>query len=88
MAHEDNSGQSQPSEPSETFAITSGPSYISYHNSICGSILYSSPTNSPSEIFAYLSHGKFDAFHRCFDMYHKEIVQMRNERGQVNKYIY
>jgi hypothetical protein len=59
-----------------------------YHESICGSILLPLPTNSPSEIFSYLRHGKFDKFRRCLDVYHKEIIQIKNEHEQVNKYFF
>jgi hypothetical protein len=62
--------------------------YDPYHQSVCGSILHSTPTNSPAEIFSYLQHGNFDAFHRSIDVYHKDIVQMRNNAGQVNTYTY
>jgi hypothetical protein len=65
----------------QTTALTS---YESYHKSVCGSILLPLPTNSPSEIFSYLRHGQFDKFRRCLDVYHKEIIQMKNEHGQVN----
>jgi hypothetical protein len=54
-----------------------------YHNSMCGSILHSTPTNSSTEIFSYLRHGRFDAFRRSLDVYHQNIIQMRNEYGQV-----
>jgi hypothetical protein len=57
-----------------------------YHESICGSILLPLPTNSSSEIFSYLRHGKFDRFQRCLEMYHKEIIQMKNEHEQVNTF--
>jgi len=58
-----------------------------YHTSICGSLLYSSPTNSPSDIFLFLRHGNFDAFRRSFDVHHQDIIQMRNEYGQVNLFV-
>jgi hypothetical protein len=59
-----------------------------YHTSICGSLLYSSPTNSPSDIFSLLRHGNFDAFRRSLDVYHHEIIRMRNDHGQVNRSVY
>jgi len=58
-----------------------------YHTSICGSLLYSSPTNSPSDIFSFLRHGNFDAFRRSLDVYHHDIIRMRNEHGQVNLFV-
>ena len=56
-----------------------------YHNSVCGSILHSIPTNNPSTIFSYLRHGNFDAFRRSYDIYHREINTMKNEHEQVNE---
>jgi hypothetical protein len=58
-----------------------------YHTSICGSLLYSSPTNSPSEIFSYLRHANFIAFRRSLDVYHNDIIRMRNDHEQVSKLI-
>ncbi len=57
-----------------------------YHESLCGSILLPLPTNCPSDVFAYLHHGQFNKFQRCLDVYHKEIIQIKNERGQVKLY--
>ena len=54
-----------------------------YHTSVCGSLLFSTPTNSSSDIFSYLRHGNFDAFRRSLDVYYNEIIRMRNEYGQV-----
>jgi hypothetical protein len=69
-------------------SIQSNPTPISYpyHTSICGSLLYSAPSNSPSDIFSYLRHNNFDAFRRSLDVYHNDIIQMRNEHGQVNQF--
>lgn len=58
-----------------------------YHESICGSILLPVPKKSASEIFAYLRHGKFDQFQRCFSVYHQELIQLKNEYGQVESKI-
>lgn len=55
-----------------------------YHTSACGSILYSTPTNNASEIFSFLRHGNFEAFRRSFEVYYQDIIQMRNQHGQVN----
>ncbi|CAF1366538.1 unnamed protein product [Adineta ricciae] len=54
----------------------------SYDKSVCGSLLYSIPSNSSTEIFAYLRHSRFDAFHRSMDIHHKEIILMKNEHEQ------
>lgn len=56
-----------------------------YHTSLCGSILYSAPTKSSSDIFAYLRHGNFDAFRQSFDLHYNEIVKMKNQYEQVSK---
>jgi hypothetical protein len=58
-----------------------------YHTSVCGSLLYSSPSNSSSDIFSFLRHGNFDAFRRSLDVYHNDIIQMRNDHGQVHKFL-
>ena len=60
---------------------------LPYHTSVCGALLYSTPTNSPSEIFSYLRHGNFNAFRRSLEVYHNDIIRMRNDQGQVNKFI-
>jgi hypothetical protein len=90
MSNEKTFAQLQPSDPNDSFQVTPGPaaSYEPYHKSVCGSILHSLPTNASSEIFSYLRHGKFDAFRRSFDIYYKDIIQMKNEREQVNTYNY
>ncbi|CAM2702740.1 unnamed protein product [Rotaria socialis] len=62
---------------------TSIPPSELYHTSACGSILHSLPTKVPSEIFAYLQHGKLDAFRRSLDIYYKDIVQIKNENEQT-----
>ena len=54
-----------------------------YHESISGSILLPLPKNSSLEIFNYLRHANFDQFQRCFNVYHQELIHMRNEHGQV-----
>lgn len=66
---------------------TSNSNTQAYHLSVCGSILYSPPTNSPSDIFTFLRHGNFDAFRRSLDIYHNDIIRMRNDHGQVCKFI-
>ena len=83
MAYDNNSSQIQPSSVTNLIQPTFIPASEPYHKSICGSILHSTPTNSPSEIFSYLRHGTFDAFRRSIDVYHKEIIQMKNDHGQV-----
>ncbi|CAF0826668.1 unnamed protein product [Adineta ricciae] len=62
---------------------TSNSNTQAYHLSVCGSILYSPPTNSPSDIFTFLRHGNFDAFRRSLDIYHNDIIRMRNDHGQT-----
>lgn len=59
-----------------------------YHKSICGSILYCSPTKSPPEIFSFLLHGNLNAFRRSLDVYNKDIIKMKNEYDQVNIELY
>ncbi|CAF0841104.1 unnamed protein product [Adineta steineri] len=54
-----------------------------YHTSICGSILLPTATKCPSEIFSLLRHGKFDAFRQSMNIYHQDIIQMKNEYGQT-----
>ncbi|CAF0860417.1 unnamed protein product [Adineta steineri] len=54
-----------------------------YHMSICGSILHPMPTNSPSDIFSFLRHSNFTALRRSLDVYHNDIIQMRNDHGQT-----
>ena len=71
------------SDISNSCSLTPTTTSYPYHTSKCGSILYSTPTNSPTEIFKYLSHNNFDAFRRSLDVYYNEISRMRNERGQV-----
>ena len=66
---------------------TSNSNTQAYHLSVSGSILYSPPTNSPSDIFTFLRHGNFDAFRRSLDIYHNDIIRMRNDHGQVCEYI-
>ncbi|UJR27993.1 hypothetical protein I4U23_009251 [Adineta vaga] len=61
---------------------TNNPNTQVYHQSVCGSILYSPPTNVPSDIFSMLRHGNFDAFRRSLDIYHNDIIRMRNDHGQ------
>lgn len=63
------------------------PNAHTYHLTVCGSLLYSPPSNSPAEIFAYLRHSRFDAFRRSLDVYHAEIIHMRNGQGQVSRAI-
>ncbi|CAF0979153.1 unnamed protein product [Rotaria sp. Silwood1] len=83
MSDEIDSSHFQSADPSNLLQSTSTTTYDLYHKSICGSILYCSPTNSPSEIFSYLLHGKFDAFRRSLDVYHKDIIQIKNEYEQT-----
>ncbi|CAF1532672.1 unnamed protein product [Adineta steineri] len=54
-----------------------------YHMSICGSIIHPMPTNSPSDIFSFLRHSNFTALRRSLDVYHNDIIQMRNDHGQT-----
>lgn len=75
-------GNADVDNSNESISVTN-PS--TYHESVCGSILYCAPTNSTSEIFSYIHHGRFDAFRRSLEIYYKDIVQMKNEHGQVNK---
>ena len=56
-----------------------------YHNSVCGSILYSVPTSDPSVVFSYLAHSRFDAFHRALSVFPKEIPRMKNALDQVRR---
>lgn len=71
------------SDISSSFPLTSTSNSFPYHTSKCGSILYSSPSNSPADIFKYLRHNDFEAFRRSLDVYHNEIIRMKNEYGQV-----
>jgi hypothetical protein len=85
MSSENNPMQLQPSDLNNLLqSIITKP----YQESVCGSILLPLATNSPSEIFSYLRHGQFDKFRRCLDVYYKEIIQMKNEHGQVNKFAF
>jgi hypothetical protein len=84
MSDEINSSQS--SDLNQSLQSTSITSYEPYHKSVCGFILHPASTNSPSEIFSYLRHGKLDAFRRSLNVYHKDILQMKNEYGQVNRF--
>ncbi len=84
MSFEDNLVKSQSSDLNNSMQPTSITASNSYHESACGAILLPLPRNSPSEIFSYLRHRRFDQFRRCLDVYHKEIIQMKNEHGQVN----
>lgn len=72
------------SDINNSFQTNPTPIAYPYHTSVCGSILYSSPTNSLPDIFSILRHGNFDAFRRSLDVYHRDIIRMRNEHGQVN----
>ncbi|CAF2103310.1 unnamed protein product [Rotaria magnacalcarata] len=54
-----------------------------YHTSVCGSLLYTAPTNTPSDIFSYLRHGNFEAFRRSLDIYHNNIIKIKNDHGQT-----
>lgn len=54
-----------------------------FHDSVCGSILYSVPSQSPEEIFSYLRHNNLDGLKRSFDVNHREIVNMRNNRNET-----
>lgn len=65
---------------SQTTAIMSNDPY---HASVAGSILLPLPTDSSEQIFSYLRHGEFDKFRRCLELHHKEIIEMKNEHGQV-----
>ena len=55
-----------------------------YQNSLCGAILNCIPTKAPSAIFTYIRHSNFQALHRSLDVYHQEIVRIRNDNGQVS----
>lgn len=66
-----------------TTQMNNASSTYPYHTSVCGSMLYTSPTNVPSEIFALVRHAEFDAFRRSFDLYYNDIIKMRNDHGQV-----
>lgn len=59
------------------------PSNTPYHTSACGSILHSIPTNNCQTIFSYLLHGNFEAFRQSIDVFHRDIIKMRNEQEQV-----
>ena len=56
-----------------------------YHSSVCGALLHTSPTNLPSDIFSFLRHANFIGFQSSLDIYHRDIIQMRNDHGQVGK---
>ena len=60
------------------------PTTYPYHTSACGSILYSNPTKSAEEIFSLLRHADFDAFRRSLDVYHQDIIRIKNNHEQVN----
>lgn len=83
MSSESNSFQSQSTAINNSLQTTIGTSYNPYHQSVCGSILLPLPSKLSSDIFTYLRHGKFDKFRQCLEVYHKEIIQMRNEYEQV-----
>jgi hypothetical protein len=74
------------SDINNTIQATSLLTTYPYHTSLCGSILHSTPTNSPSDIFAILRHGNFDTFRRSLDVHHNNIIRMKNDLGQVNIY--
>ncbi|CAF0822556.1 unnamed protein product [Rotaria sp. Silwood1] len=63
-------------------ATTTSTSYP-YHTSVCGSLLYTAPTNTSSDIFSLLRHCNFDAFRRSLDIYYNDIIQMKNDHGQT-----
>ena len=67
------------SEPSE-----SQPAANLYHSSMCGSILYSPPTNDSAVIFSHLAHARLDAFHRALSAFPNEIPRMKNAYDQVH----
>ncbi|CAF1027658.1 unnamed protein product [Adineta steineri] len=54
-----------------------------YHTSICGSVLHPMATKCPAEIFSLLRHGKLDVFRQSVDVYHQDIIKMKNEHGQT-----
>ncbi|CAF3653798.1 unnamed protein product [Rotaria sordida] len=83
MSDEINSSDIQLADLHSSFQSTLATPNNLYHNSVCGSILYCSPTNSSSQIFSYLLHGKFDVFRRSLDIYHKDIILMKNEHEQT-----
>ncbi|CAF2824680.1 unnamed protein product [Rotaria sp. Silwood2] len=87
MSDEIDSSHCQSADVHNVFQSTSATSNDSYHKSICGSMLCHLPTNSPSEIFSYLLHGKFDVFRRSLDIHHKDIIQMKNEDEQTGLHI-
>ncbi|UJR21427.1 hypothetical protein I4U23_024513 [Adineta vaga] len=75
--------ESQVPDLNDAIQKTSIASTEFYNKSVCGSILCPSPSNSTSDIFSYLRHAKFDAFRRSIDIFHKEIIQMKNEHDQT-----
>lgn len=71
------------SDINDMIQVNSRPTTNTYHDSVSGSILYSIPTNSPDEIFSYIRHNDFQAFRRSLDVYHQDIIALRNERQQT-----
>lgn len=55
-----------------------------YQNSLCGAILHCTPTKCPSAIFNYIRHHNFSALHRSLDVYHQDIIRIRNDNEQVS----
>ena len=55
-----------------------------YQNSLCGAILHCTPTKCPSAIFNYIRHHNFQALHRSVDVYHQDIIRIRNDDEQVS----
>ncbi|CAF1018440.1 unnamed protein product [Adineta steineri] len=54
-----------------------------YHTSTSGSIILPMATKCPAEIFSLLRHGKLDVFRQSVDVYHQDIIKMKNEHGQT-----
>ena len=84
MSHETGTSDDESSAVQDSSESSSIILNESYHKSVCGLILHSSPTNCSSEIFSYLYHGNLDVFRRSLHLYHKDIIQLKNSHGQVN----
>lgn len=74
------------SDINDMIQVNPPPTTNTYHDSVCGSILYSVPSKSPEDVFSDLRHNNFDGFRRSFDVYHQDIIAMRNDRGQVGDF--
>lgn len=49
-----------------------------YNEGVCGSILFSNPTDSAEKIFGFIRHNDIEMFRRSFDIFHDKIAQMTN----------